>query len=225
MNIYATIILCFIPFITVFLLFTILISEITIVKELFACLVGLLALIPIAFIQFFTGDFFVVNNQMVFSILIRAIFLYGIVEEGIKCCLLFIFPMKSINLKLVFVYSILAGLFLGSFESVVYVINSIQNASLRFGEFLLYIMYLRTFASLVFHSLCAGLLGLFVFSVKRKVYFWRALIYAILIHGLYDFFAIMPGALNIFSYVIIILLVLECRINYVKISERIKKNN
>lgn len=225
MNIYATIILCFIPFITVFLLFTILISEITIVKELFACLVGLLALIPIAFIQFFTGDFFVVNNQMVFSILIRAIFLYGIVEEGIKCCLLFIFPMKSINLKLVFVYSILAGLFLGSFESVVYVINSIQNASLRSGEVLLNMIYLRTFTSLVIHSLCAGLLGLFVFSVKRKVYFWRALIYAILIHGLYDFFAIMPGALNIFSYVIIILLVLECRINYVKISERIKKNN
>lgn len=225
MNIYATIILCFIPFITVFLLFTILISEITIVKELFACLVGLLALIPIAFIQFFTGDFFVVNNQMVFSILIRAIFLYGIVEEGIKCCLLFIFPMKSINLKLVFVYSILAGLFLGSFESVVYVINSIQNASSRSGEVLLNMIYLRTFTSLVIHSLCAGLLGLFVFSVKRKVYFWRALIYAILIHGLYDFFAIMPGALNIFSYVIIILLVLECRINYVKISERIKKNN
>lgn len=225
MNIYATIILCFIPFITVFLLFKILISEITIVKELFACLVGLLALIPIAFIQFFTGDFFVVNNQMVFSILIRAIFLYGIVEEGIKCCLLFIFPMKSINLKLVFVYSILAGLFLGSFESVVYVINSIQNASSRSGEVLLNMIYLRTFTSLVIHSLCAGLLGLFVFSVKRKVYFWRALIYAILIHGLYDFFAIMPGALNIFSYVIIILLGLECRINYVKISERIKKNN
>ena len=193
--------------------------------ELFACLVGLLALIPIAFIQFFTGDFFVVNNQMVFSILIRAIFLYGIVEEGIKCCLLFIFPMKSVNLKLVFVYSILAGLFLGSFESVVYVINSIQNASSRSGEVLLNMIYLRTFTSLVIHSLCAGLLGLFVFSVKRKVYFWRALIYAILIHGLYDFFAIMPGALNIFSYVIIILLVLECRINYVKISERIKKNN
>lgn len=223
MNVYATIILCFIPFVTVFLLFKILISEISIVKELFACLVGLLAVIPIAFIQFFTGDFFMLNNQMMFSLLIRAIFLYGIVEEGIKCCFLFLFPMKKINLKLVFVYSILAGLFLGSFESVIYVINSIQNASSRSGEVLLNMIYLRTFTSLVIHALCAGLLGLFVCSVKEKVYFWRCLIYAILIHGLYDFFAVMPSPMNIFSYVLIVLLILECRISFVRIREKIEK--
>ncbi|MBP5402093.1 MAG: PrsW family intramembrane metalloprotease [Treponema sp.] len=218
MNIYAPIILCFIPLITVFLLFKILIDGISIVKELTACLIGLIALIPITVLQFFVGDHFSVKNQTFFMLLLRAVLLYGFIEEGIKCGTLFLFPKKNINLKQMFLYSLLAGLFLGCFESVVYTINSIQKASLSGGEILLHMIYLRSFTSIAIHTFAAGLLGMFVYSVKIKEIKWNALVYAIMLHGLYDFFAIMPSPINLFSYVAILLLIVECRIVYARLN-------
>lgn len=220
MNIYAAIILCFIPVAAVFILFRILIAGMTVGKELLACLIGLAALVPITLLQFFFGDFFVLNDKVVFSILFRALILYGLIEEGIKCAALFLFPVKNITLKQMFFYAFLAGLFLGCFESVIYLVNSIQKADARGGEVLLYMIYLRTFTAVVIHSFCAGLLGIFVYSVKKKKYMWTALLYAVLIHGLYDFFVIMPSPMNYFSYVTILLLLLECRISYVRLKEK-----
>lgn len=221
MNVYAAIILCFIPFVTVFILLKILVDEISIVKELIACALGLLALIPITVLQFCFGDFFQVKGQMFFSVLLRAIFLYGLIEEGFKCGALFLMPVKKINLKEMFFYGLIAGLFLGSFESVIYVLSSIQKASAHGGQILLYLIYIRTFTSIVIHAFAAGLLAMFVFSVKNKVTRVSAVIYPIVLHGLYDFFAIMPKPMSIFSYVIILLLILECRITYVRIKERL----
>ena len=220
MNVYAAIILCFIPLVTVFILFRILVSGVTIVKELLACLIGLIALVPITVLQFFAGNFFVINGKMAFSVLLRALILYGLIEEGIKGAVLFIFPSKQVNLKLMVVYSILAGLFLGCFESVIYLVNSIQKASARGGEVLFNMIYLRTFTSIVIHSFCSGLLGIFVYSAKKKMPVWSALVYSIGIHGLYDFFAIMPKPMNYFSYAAILLLILEWRILYVRLKER-----
>lgn len=225
MDIYATIILCFIPFCAVFVLFKILIQDFSIVKELYACLIGLIALIPIAIIQFISGNFFLVKNSMFFSLLVRAIILYGIIEEGIKCIVLFLFPTKKSNLKLMFFYSVLAGLFLGSFESVVYVINSVQKASSYGGEVLLNMIYLRTFTSIVIHTFASGLLGIFVYSVKNKKIYWKALIYPIFLHGVYDFFVLMQVPLNLFSYIAILLLLIECRVSYVAVRDLVDKTD
>lgn len=219
MNIYATIILCFIPFIAVFLLFKIFNNKISVVKELLASLIGLIAVVPITFLQFFCGDFLLFKDNLLLSLLFRAIVLYGLVEEGIKCGCLFIFPTKKVNGKLMFLYSLLAGLFLGSFESVIYVITSIQNATTARGQVLLHLIYLRTFTSIVVHTFCAGLLGLFVYSVKNKKKMVGAVVTAVLMHGLYDFFTVMNKPINYFAYVTIVLLILECKIYY----DRVKK--
>lgn len=221
MNVYAAIILCFIPFVTVFVLLKILVDEISIVKELIACALGLFALIPITVLQYSFGDFFQIKGQMFFSLLMRAILLYGLIEEGFKCAALCLMPVKKISLKEMFWYGLLAGLFLGCFESVIYILSSIQKASAHGGTVLLNLIYLRSFTSIVIHAFAAGLLAMFIYSAKNKCIRISALIYPILLHGLYDFFAIMPKPMNIFSYVIILLLILECRITYVRIKERI----
>lgn len=221
MNVYAAIILCFIPFVAVFILLKILIDEISIVKELIACALGLLALIPITILQYSFGDFFQIKGQTFFVLLFRAILLYGLIEEGFKCAVLCLMPVKKVSLKEIFWYGLLAGLFLGSFESVIYVLSSIQKASLHSGTILLNLIYIRTFTSILIHAFAAGLLAMFVYSVKNRNIRFSALVYAILLHGLYDFFAIMPKPMNNFSYVIILLLLLECRITYVRIKERI----
>lgn len=219
MNVYSAIILCFIPFLTAFALFKILVDDISVIKELIACLVGLIALIPITVIQQLCGELFIFKDQAFFSLLIRALILYGMIEEGIKCATLFIFPKKNINAKQMFFYAMLAGLFLGCFESVVYLVNSIQKASSRGGEVLLYMIYIRTFTSIVIHTFCAGLSGLFVYSVYKKKPRWSAFVYTVVIHGLYDFFWIMPKPMNLFSFVAILLLIVECRICYVRVKE------
>lgn len=219
MNVYSAIILCFIPFITVFLLFKILVSDISVIKELYASVLGLLAVIPITFLQFYCGDFIVFKNQMFFSLLLRAVILYGLIEEGIKCGTLFLFPVKKITLKSMFFYSMLAGLFLGCFESVVYLIKAVQKASSRGGEVLLYMIYLRTFTSIVIHTLASGLLGIFVYSAKMKKTKWSAFFYAVVLHGLYDFFVIMQFPVNIFSYAAILLMAVQCRVMYLSVKE------
>ncbi|MBQ0002879.1 MAG: PrsW family intramembrane metalloprotease [Treponema sp.] len=221
MNVYAAIILCFIPFITVFLLLKIFIDEISITKELIACALGLLALIPITVLQYSFGDFFQIKGRMFFALLFRAILLYGLIEEGFKCAALFLLPVKKCNLKEIFFYGLLAGLFLGCFESVIYILSSIQKASAHSGTVLLYLIYIRSFTSILIHAFAAGLLAMFVYSVKNKCIRVSALVYPVLLHGLYDFFVIMPKPMNIFSYVIILLLLLECRISYVRIKERL----
>lgn len=221
MNVYAAIILCFIPLVTVFLLFKILVEGISVIKELIACLIGLIALIPITVLQFFAGDFFIVKGQTFFMLLVRAVILYGLIEEGIKCGTLFLFPSKEISLKHMFLYSLLAGLFLGCFESVIYIINSIQKASARSGEVLLYMIYLRSFTSIVIHTFAAGLVGMFVYAARRKELRFGVLAYAVALHGIYDFFAIMPIPLNLFSYVAIVLLVVECRIVYLRLNQSV----
>ena len=66
MNVYAAIILCFIPLVTVFILFRILVSGVTIVKELLACLIGLIALVPITALQFFAGNFLLLTGRWLF---------------------------------------------------------------------------------------------------------------------------------------------------------------
>ena len=136
-----------------------------------------------------------------------------------KCGTLFLFPAKNISLKHMFLYSLLAGLFLGCFESVIYIINSIQKASARSGEVLLYMIYLRSFTSIIIHTFAAGLVGMFVYAAKRKQLRFSALGYAVVLHGIYDFFAIMPSPLNLFSYVAIILLIVECRIVYLRLNQ------
>ena len=215
MEIYSAIILCFIPLITTVILIKILVKEIKIAKELLACLLGIVSLLPIVFFQYLFGKF---NALNAYTLLLRAILLYGLIEEGIKGAVLFLFPTKKVSLKEFFLYGIISGMILGCFESVVYLNNSIQIAQQKSGEVLLHLIYVRTFTSMAVHTLCSGLLSIFVYSVKKKKIMISSLIYAILLHGLYDFFAIMPGVLNIFSYVMILFIALECRINYIKLQ-------
>lgn len=217
MNVYAAIILCFIPLITVLILFKIFETKISIIKELLACAVGLIALIPIEVFQFFVGDYF--NKLTAAWFILRALVLYGAIEEGIKCATMFLLPKKNVELKLFYMYSLLAGLFLGCFESVIYLLKSIQNASLHTGEIMLNLIYLRTFTSTVIHTFCSGLLGLFVYSAKNRQIRISPLISAIVIHGLYDAFAVMKFPVNIFSYFVILYLIVKNFMNYQTVKE------
>lgn len=233
----APIILSFIPFIACFILFAILVEGITVIKELISSLIGLLAVVPIAFIQLYVGGTPFFRGGSFWAIIFKNLIFIGLVEEFIRFIFLFFIPGKKEEIRVFFCYAILAGLILGSFETVIYVLSEIKEAkefvNINGGEIVLHTIYLRMVTALVIHTLCAGLLGLSVYSIKNKKPHFAPIVYAIIIHGLYDFFTslrinqfqdvnnskMLSNILTIaFPLIIIVLAISECRLWYIKIK-------
>lgn len=220
MGIIAPIALCFIPFVATFILFALLVKGVKVRQELLASLIGLLCVVPIAFVQFIL-DKPAFNTGSWLSYLLRSFVMNGIIEEGVKCVFLFALPSKKSTLKPFFCYALLAGMILGSFESVIYFMKDIQKAQLSSAELSLALIYLRMVTAVVIHTLCAGILGLFVYSFKKSKLHLAPVVYVILIHALYDFFTIFNAPIIYFTIAVIILACLESRIWYLRIEAEV----
>lgn len=223
MNVYAPIILCFVPFVTMFALFTILVPKISVVKELVASLAGLLALIPITLAQFLIPGMRLFGQSSAGGILLYSIVFLGLVEECFKALLLFIVGAKEEKLSCWFCYSLLAGMIFGCFESVIYFFLNIQTIG---HGVTLNLIYLRMFTAVLVHTLCAGLGGFTVYyfkNIRRNVW---PLLNAVLIHGLYDYFVSFDTYVKFFCIIVILSAAIKCRVCFLQIAEeeRNKKN-
>lgn len=207
------IIICFVPIIIAFIAITIK-SQLKVTHELLACLFGLIAVLPISFIQYFIPDLSSHFSSVILYSLLQSFLLYGLVEELLKMVLLLPLPHKNYGAKDFLLLSFLMGLTLGCFESVVYYFTHLQTAS-NMGAQLLYVqIFVRIFTSDIIHMTCTGLSALFIFSSRAKQRRISPLIYAILLHGLYDFFAGFNSGLRYFSIVVVLLAAVECRTKY-----------
>lgn len=205
MTIIAAIALCFIPLAVVFLSFALLTKRFKVWQGLLACVLGMIAVVPIAIMQFFllSKNFFAANSLL--AILISALVINGIVEETMKMGLLFLFPVGEMKLKLFYKYCILSGLTLGCFESLIYLISGFQEIGLRM------------FSSVLIHIVCAVFDGIFVYGVKHWHFRIAPLSYAIILHGIYNYFAgFGEGPFFYISFAVIAFAVIECRITYLK---------
>ncbi len=223
MNVYAPIILCFVPFVTMFALLTILVPKISVVKELVASLAGLLALIPITLAQFLIPGMRLFGQSSAGGILLYSIVFLGLVEECFKALLLFIVGAKEEKIGCWFCYSLLAGMIFGCFESVIYFFLNIQTIG---HGVTLNLIYLRMFTAVLVHTLCAGLGGFTVYyfkNIRRNVW---PLLNAILIHGLYDYFVSFDTYVKFFCIIVILSAAIKCRVCFLQIAEeeRNKKN-
>lgn len=72
-----------------------------------------------------------INLHSLFSVLIKSIFVNGVVEETIKMAVFFIFPSKKMSMKVFFACAVLSGLSLGCFETLIYIASGIKNLELR----------------------------------------------------------------------------------------------
>ena len=216
MNVYAPIILCFVPFVTMFALFTILVPKISVVKELVASLAGLLALIPITLAQFLIPGMRLFGQSSAGGILLYSIVFLGLVEECFKALLLFIVGAKEEKLSCWFCYSLLAGMIFGCFESVIYFFLNIQTIG---HGVTLNLIYLRMFTAVLVHTLCAGLGGFTVYyfkNIRRNVW---PLLNAVLIHGLYDYFVSFDTYVKFFCIIVILSAAIKCRVCFLQIAE------
>lgn len=215
--------LCFLPLILAIVIIT-LGFKIKLTHQLIACLIGLIAVLPISFIQYFLPELPIIEFSPVLRALLKSILLYGLVEELLKMVALFPLPHKEYTALNTMLLAFVMGLALGCFESVVYYFDHLQIANSRGAQLLYGQIALRIFTSDLIHMACTGLSGLFVFTCrdkeqKSKVSFFVA---AVMLHGVYDFFAGFSGSIKWFSAVVVLLAIAECRIKYVSLQKNEK---
>ena len=207
MNIYASIAICFIPLAATFVCFALLVPEFKIRWGLLSCFLGLLAVIPIAAIQFILERIPFFEATSLGIVLLEALILNGLVEEAIKMGLLALLPAKKFELPAFFSYALLSGLAVGCFESVIYLISGYENIGLRM------------ITAVIIHTACAGLSGLFIYSIRTERKHIMPFVYAILFHGIYNYFEGFTTAIHYFSIAVILFALIECRIWYRNLSD------
>ena len=215
MNILAFYALCFIPLVALFLIFTIVIDGLKLRYGLFACVLGLVAVLPIAFVQYFVLNLPIFNTETFMSLLITAVLFNGVIEESLKMLFMLLLPQKKMPRAAFFCCALLFGLALGTFESIIYLVRSVQNSSLPVGlAAASKLVLLRMGTAVLIHTFCAGLSGLYIWSFKNHASHAAPFIYAALLHGVYNFFAGFASNYRYFSIIAILFTLLECRIWY-----------
>ena len=205
------IILCFVPLVVAVLVFA-LSFKIKVGHQLIAVLLGLAAVLPISFIQYFLPDLPFFTGVPLVKTLLKSLILYGLVEELIKMLLAIPLPHKEYSELDFLLLAFVMGLALGCFESVVYYFDHLQKASARGAELLYGLIAARIFSSDVIHMCCMGLSGLYIFSKRQRNPKFSYFVLAVIIHGVYDFFAGFSNGLRWFSIAVVLLAAIECRI-------------
>ncbi|MCQ2241931.1 PrsW family glutamic-type intramembrane protease [Treponema sp.] len=195
--------ICLLPLFAIFTCMLILIKEFKFLSGIFSILIGLFAVIPIAAIQFAIEYYHLVSAHSLSQVLLKSLLINGVIEETIKMLLLFLISKKH-SLSAFFACALLSGLALGCFESMVYLVSGIEHLGLRM------------LTAVVIHTACAGLSGLFVYSIKNESTKVLSFILAVILHGVYNYFAgfKMDNFFFWFSFVVVLVAVVECRIRY-----------
>ena len=213
MNLYAFLALCFIPLVAGFVVLLLVVPHLKVRYCLWSCVLSIIAVIPIAFIQYFVLNLPVFNTSTFVSLMVTAIIFNGLIEETVKMLFLALIPQKKLTVSCFLACCLLFGLTLGSFESVIYLVKRIQESNLSgeiMGAFKLIAM--RMVTAVLIHTLCAGLSGLYLWFFRHRHNNVLPFLYAVLLHGIYNFFAAFTSGYRWFSVVAILFALLECRI-------------
>lgn len=205
---------CFIPLIIYFFVLTFA-FKVKVLHQLIAILLGLAAVFPIAVIQYFLPDAFNFIAHPLLRTLLKSLIIYGLIEEIVKMLMVIPLPHKDYTELKFLLLAFLMGLSLGCFESLVYFLDHLQMARYRGADLLYGLIFVRIFSTDVIHFACTGLSALFIYSCRDKNRKISILFFAIVLHGLYDFFAGFQNNLKWFAIPVILLAVIECRIIYI----------
>lgn len=207
------ILVCFIPVVLCFFIFKH--FQIKAIHLFAAILLGLAAILPISFLQFWIPTSNAVAMNPVIYSLLKSLIIFGLVEEAFKTLLICPLPGKKDETPLRFMLlAFMFGISLGCFESVVYFLDRLQLAYNRGGSILYLQIFVRLFSADIIHMTCAGLGGLFVYTILQNKPKFQFFMYAFILHGLYDFFAAFQNNLRWFAIPVVLLAIMECRIKY-----------
>lgn len=220
MNLYALLGICFVPAALFFALAVILNKNLKITYCLWACVLALLAVIPASLLQFYVLGLPIFTASTFVSVMITAILFNGLIEESMKMLFLCMMPQKKQILSAFFCCVILFGLVVGGFESVIYIVKKFQEIQGQTGkELVMQLLLKRIFSAQAIHVFCAGLSGLYIWNFRRHKRNIMPFVYAVLLHGIYNFFASFTSMYHWLAIVAILFAAVECRIFYVSSKE------
>lgn len=214
MSVYVMMGLSFLPLAAFLVIFCLAVPGFKLRYGLASTLVGLFSLIPIVVVQYFILRMPIFSGNTLLSALITVMVFNGLVEETVKMLSLLLLPHKKIGFGAFFAMSLVSGLTLGCFETVIYLFAGYQN------------IQIRSLTAVVIHSFCAGLSGIYVWTWRhpaersggKKGSLITPFVLAVVLHGAYNFFAGFSGIFWWFSVVAILMAALECRIWYKKVA-------
>ena len=223
MNLYALLGISFIPAALFFALAVILNKELKIRYCLLAALLALVTVIPTSLIQFYVLGLPIFTGYTFASVMSTAILFNGLIEETMKMLFLCLIPQKKQVLGAFFCCVILYGLTVGGFESVIYIIRKFQEIQGQGGkEIVLSLLIDRIFTAQAIHVFCAGLSGLYIWNFRHNKKNILPFIYAVLLHGIYNFFASFSSIYHWLAIVAILFAAVECRIFYIAALDKNK---
>lgn len=206
-----SILICSLPVIFFSILFSKLSKDFTLKNVFFSIFLGLLTIVPITCLQYFLHRTIFFDELNLSHRFLSALFLNGIVEETLKMLFIYFIPCKNKSLKSFILTAILFGLSLGCFETVIYYITG----TIHIG--------LRLFTSVIIHSLCSCLLGIFVWAASNNEKLIKPFFTAIITHGLYNFFANFSGFFWWFSIFVIFYTGIQCILQFQKLQEKLQE--
>ncbi|MCR5289519.1 MAG: PrsW family intramembrane metalloprotease [Treponema sp.] len=219
MNIYVPILVCFSFFILVFILLALRVPGLKVSHQLVATLFGLLSVFPIAFLEYIILSLPVFTSHTYMSVIVTALIFNGLVEETLKMVFMLPLPHKTIKLPAFFSLCLLSGLIIGSFESVIYFLHHIQTAGINIVESAYTLILTRMGTSVLIHAFCSALSGLYIWSYHNKQTHIAPFVHAVLLHGLYDFFAAFSTNYRYFAFAVLLFAIVQCRTTYTKFTE------
>lgn len=161
-------------------------------------------------------------NEWIDSILlfnfIKAFFIAALIEETIKFVIVKRFAYNQVDFDEKMdgiVYAVVAGLGFACLENIIYVIDGGLNIAIA-----------RAFTAVPIHAIAAGFMGSYLGKAKfatspedEQRLIFIGLVYAVLIHGLYDFFLFASPQIGIFlAFGVLPLLV----VTFYRLKARIK---
>lgn len=162
-------------------------------------LLGALCIVPATIIEVLVTKLGIDDNQGFLITLIYAFLVVAVTEEGCKYFVLrkYIFSKPEFNEPFDgIVYSMMISMGFATVENVLYVVGSGLGTAV-----------LRMFTAVPLHAVCAVVLGYYAgrakYAARMTGNFVLGLVFAVFIHGLYDFFLFQKNipALGILSFV------------------------
>ena len=223
MNLYALLGISFIPALLFFCLAIILNKNLKLIHCVWAFILALFTVIPTSLIQFYVLSLPIFNTSTFAAVMITAILFNGLIEESMKMLFMCLIPQKKQILSTFFCCVILYGLTIGGFESVIYIIKKFQEIQGQGGkEIVVQLLLNRIFSAQAIHVFCAGLTGLYIWNFRRQKKNIMPFIYAVLLHGIYNFFASFESIYHWLAIVAILFAAVECRIFYLSTIDKSK---
>ena len=215
MNLYALLGISFIPAALFFTLALIINKNLKIRYCLFSGIFALVTVIPTSLIQFYVLSLPIFTAYTFASLMITAILFNGLIEESMKMLFMCLIPQKKQVLSAFFCCVILYGLTVGGFESVIYIVRKFQEIQNQGGkEIVIHLLIDRIFSAQAIHVFAAGLSGLYIWNFRNQKKNPMPFVYAVLLHGIYNFFASFTSFYHWLAVVAILFAAVENRIFY-----------